>query len=183
MYLLYIFLVLLVLLILYTLFKNIRLYINSDEGKYCISLNKYVELVALWIKEELVLQMHLFPFKKKFYPMRPSKKEKEEVPEKSKQTKGKQKSFRPKKAHAKLVYNIIKTFKVKELKLNLDTDDYVINSYLFPIFFRLSRGSHQLNINYNGNMKLILDIRNNLYSIIKTFFIYKVSNFQSQLNN
>jgi len=74
MYLLYVFLALIVLLILYMLFKNIRLYINSDEAVYRISINRYVGLVALWVKEELVLQMRVFLFQKKFYPMRASKK-------------------------------------------------------------------------------------------------------------
>jgi len=82
-----------------------------------------------------------------------------------------------------MVLNIIKTFKVKELKLNLDTDNYITNAYLFPIFYRLSNGSRQLKVNYNGHVNLILDVRNNLYSIIKIFLIYKINNFLTHLKS
>jgi len=154
-----------------------RLYINSEEGIYRISLNRYIKLVILWVKEEIVLQTQLFLFEKKFYPMRPSEKNKKPVTEKGKKSKTSIKTFSPNKAKFRLVINMIKTFKVKELKVSVDTDNYIANAYLFPFFYRLSNGNRQLKINYNGDMKLVVDMRNNLYSIIKTFLSYKFNKF------
>jgi hypothetical protein len=50
--------------------------------------------------------------------------------------------------------------------LNVDTDDFVLNSYLFPLFYFLNRGPHEFKINYEGRASLQLRVENRLYRML-----------------
>ena len=72
----------------------------------------------------------------------------------------------------KRIKRLLYSFKILKFKLNLDTDDYVLNAYLFPIFSLLSsRGASQLGINYNGDFELQLLIENRLIRMIQAIII------------
>ena len=61
---------------------------------------------------------------------------------------------------------LLGTFQLKKFKLHLDTDDYVLNSYLFPIFYFLSGKNRELKINYNGELLLQMILENRLYRVL-----------------
>lgn len=62
---------------------------------------------------------------------------------------------------------VVNSFKVREFYLNLDTDDYILNSYLVPVFFFLSRNRNGWNINYKGESELRLSVENSPWRIIR----------------
>ena len=73
-----------------------------------------------------------------------------------------------------LAWRMMRTFKIRALRLTMDTDDYVLNAQLVPIFFGLSRGNVQLNTNFQGQWGLHLELENRLARLLKTlwpFFI------------
>ena len=53
----------------------------------------------------------------------------------------------------------------------MDTDDYVINAYLFPIFYFLNKENRQCTINYEGKVifEFLVENRgiNILYALLK----------------
>lgn len=75
----------------------------------------------------------------------------------------------------KLFWKIIRSFRLKQLRLNIDTGDVVRNAQLIPVFSVFyQRSQHiQLSINYTDTNEFILRIENNLGTIllyvIKTF--------------
>ena len=64
---------------------------------------------------------------------------------------------------------ILRSFEVKAFRLNLDTNNFVTNSYLYPLFYVLNHPLRQLNINYNGDSELLLIVENRLYKILFAF--------------
>ena len=62
---------------------------------------------------------------------------------------------------------VVRTFRVKKLVLDIDTGDVILNAYLFPVFFLLSNSSRKLNINYNGELIFILEMKNRVARIIR----------------
>ena len=55
---------------------------------------------------------------------------------------------------------ILKSFRVRRFRVEIDTDDYVLNAYLFPVFHLLSRG--RLQINFNGRNDIQIEITNRI---------------------
>ena len=115
--------------------------------------------IAFWEKDYSILQ---FKFN--------SKKKDKKKDKKKKKTK---RNFKKKGILAK---RILSSFSIQKLHLNIDTKNYILNGYLFPIFYHLTRISHgkpQLQINYKGKTEVDIHIRNRLinifYAVIKAF--------------
>lgn len=60
----------------------------------------------------------------------------------------------------KKMVRILKSFRVRRFRVEIDTDDYVLNAYLFPVFHLLSRG--RLQINFNGRNDIQIEITNRI---------------------
>ncbi|WP_428663127.1 hypothetical protein [Runella sp.] len=64
---------------------------------------------------------------------------------------------------------VLKTFQVHTFELSIDTDDYLLNAYLYPVFRLLSNSNYHLQINFTGDLSLKIIIENRPYRIIKAF--------------
>ncbi|MCD4728987.1 MAG: hypothetical protein K8R74_00170 [Bacteroidales bacterium] len=77
----------------------------------------------------------------------------------------------------KIIRKTIRSFKLKTLYLNLDTDDVISNACLIPVFANLHRDNINLNVNYAGDFEMIINIENNIFNIlvvtIKTYLHHK----------
>jgi hypothetical protein len=58
------------------------------------------------------------------------------------------------------ILRLINSFKVNAFKLELDTDDYVLNAWLFPAMELLRYRGVDISVNFNGMSGLRLDISN-----------------------
>ncbi|MBC8489315.1 MAG: hypothetical protein H8D45_25105 [Bacteroidetes bacterium] len=71
----------------------------------------------------------------------------------------------------------MKSFKLRRFNLNIDTDDVILNAFLIPVFTFVNRKNIWLNINYNGELSLILLVENRVINIllvmIRTFLKFK----------
>lgn len=65
---------------------------------------------------------------------------------------------------------ILLSFDIKRCQVNWDTDDYLLNAYLYPIAFFLRKKGKSLTINFQGKRDIDLIIENRLGRIIKSFF-------------
>jgi hypothetical protein len=55
-----------------------------------------------------------------------------------------------------MIYRILQSFRLIKMRVNFDTDDYILNAYLYPLFYFLSKNNRNLNINFNGDLYLEL---------------------------
>jgi hypothetical protein len=76
--------------------------------------------------------------------------------------------FKPK------IRELLTSFKIEKLKVNWDTDDYILNAYLYPITPFLRTPQKSLTINFEGKRDIQLIIENRLGRIIKSFFKSKI---------
>jgi hypothetical protein len=68
-------------------------------------------------------------------------------------------------------WHILKSSKVNNLYLCLDTGNVIVNANLFPVFELINeRPRINLNINYSGNFAFCVDVQNNLGNILRIFF-------------
>lgn len=79
------------------------------------------------------------------------------------------KSWKPKHP-LQLVRRLWRSFHLIRLRVDLDTDDYVWNAYLFPLF-RVTNpaGRKDWRINFKGRNELSLIVENRLYRLLYAF--------------
>lgn len=68
-----------------------------------------------------------------------------------------------------MIRRLLRTFRVRRFHLLLDTDDYVMNAFLFPVFYRFSGRNRQLHINFNGRTELAMEVTNRIWSLLWVF--------------
>jgi hypothetical protein len=61
---------------------------------------------------------------------------------------------------------VLRTFKVRKFRLNLDTDNYITNSLLFPLAYFAQRKGYQIGINYLGRQDVSIVVQNRLAKIL-----------------
>ena len=62
---------------------------------------------------------------------------------------------------------LLHSFKIERMKVNVDTDDYIINAYLFPVVQYLgNRYQRPLHINFLGINEIEISMRNRIFNLL-----------------
>ena len=70
------------------------------------------------------------------------------------------------------ILQVVRTFKIKEFVLNIDTGNCITNAKLYPLLSIAHLCKGQFNINFQGQNQLILQIENRPVRILKAFINY-----------
>nr|WP_297782862.1 hypothetical protein [uncultured Allomuricauda sp.] len=153
---------LVVLLVLGLLFVPIQIFIDTDTGKYYAGLKGLAKASFEPDEKELLrIRLKVLFYERCFYPLTKSSKPKQ--PTRKKKTKPKKRiAFRK-------VLRLIRSFEVKRFALDMDTGDYVANAKMYPVFVLLNHYVASFHINFENRNRLVLDVRNRPYRILKTF--------------
>jgi len=93
--------------------------------------------------------------------------------EKPKEVKEKKSNFHLKRSTLKKmprkIRSVLRSFRVQEFYLNIDTDDYATDALLYPVAVMFSRPNRQLSINFLGEVELRLQIQNNLQRMLRAY--------------
>lgn len=67
--------------------------------------------------------------------------------------------------------SVLKSFKVKRFYLDIDTNDYILNAYLYPAFFAIKQWKGlNIQVNFMGREEVDILIKNNLLRMGIAFF-------------
>lgn len=154
---------LLLLVLGWLLMAPIVLKIDTQEELCYLKWKGIAGVQLLVLADEVVLKIQVFFWKKNIYPL--SRSPKSPSAKHSLKPKKKKKRQLPWRKGKKL----LQSFTVQTFQLDLDTDDFVQNSYLFPIFYFLSNKRRQLRVNYSGQTVLKLVVQNRLYHLLKAW--------------
>lgn len=69
----------------------------------------------------------------------------------------------------KKMLRVLRTFRITQYELAIDTDDYVLNAQLYPLNFLPYAKGHLL-VNFNNENYLALTVRNRPWKILYAFF-------------
>ncbi len=145
--------------------------ISSNQGTVNIRYGKIAQAGIRTVKEDW-RYFFRFPFWKKegtFDELLLKKKKAKKV----KKEKEKSSSF-PSILQRKIRKNwkpVLKSFQCERLELDVDTDDYIINAYLYPVLQFLSlRFQKPLSINFRGETTIEIVISNKIGKILYAFW-------------
>lgn len=153
--------------ILWILFTPIVLQIDTLRGLYWVQWRGIASLRFNIQDDEPILSLRVWFWKKDFRLLASLSKSRKPNAEK----KAKKRKARKKRNWKRLGLRLLQSFKVTEFDLKLDTDDYVLNSYLYPVFHLLNSKSLQISINYQGESSLQLQIENRLIRLLKVVLL------------
>ncbi len=158
-------LLLLLLILLYGLINPITVLIDSRAETIRLT---WKGIGSVWVLGEMsnpVIRIRMLGWQKNIslLDLRGSSKKKELQKEK----KARNRSWkRPDWLTFQLIVRLLKTFQIQQLRLDLDTRDYLQNAYWYPVFWGLSRGNRQFRINFQGKSELVLVITNHPWRLV-----------------
>lgn len=164
---------LILLLLFWILFARLIFYVDTVTSEYYVSFGNQIKMDLFFMDGFPMLRAKIFFIQKEIDPLEPNtkkKKKKKEKKEKDKKEKTKKREIVDKPGLAKTairqIKKIIKTFNVKKFHLNIDTNDFIYNSYLAGLFSAINRGNLLLQTNYTGDFFLKINIQNRIVNIL-----------------
>ncbi|GAA4809997.1 hypothetical protein GCM10023330_16250 [Litoribaculum gwangyangense] len=112
------------------------------------------------------IRLNILLMKFYIYPLKRRKRGVRKIQEKFK--KKYQTEFK-KKPKLMKIFRVLRTFKVKQVYVNMDTGNYILNAKLYPIFSLLNYKFGNFHVNFLGQNELVLLIKNRPINIIKAF--------------
>jgi hypothetical protein len=160
----------------FILFAPLQLKIDSKLGVYHIDWGGIIEGNFIPDHDNLLqskLKLRILFWSRSIKPFLhrgksvKKKRSKKDISEASKKKKWKI----PFKHPIRKIRAILNSFQIKDFEMNVDTDDYVMNAYLYPVFHLFSSKYRHLKINYEGKLELRFWVKNSgarlLYAFIK----------------
>ena len=159
-------------IVIWLLLAPMVIYVDTQEKIYYAGIPgiKVVLTFEGWERLKVKVELPFFSF----YIKKRKGKPKSKYRDQAKKKKGVSTRRPPLTTLVHLAWRMMRTFRVRALRLTMDTDDYVLNAQLVPIFFGLSRGNVQLNTNFQREWGLHLELENRLARLLKAlwpFFI------------
>jgi len=148
-------LVVILLVFIYLLYVPVILNIDTVSNEYYLQIRGLAK--ASWEKHEVEIariKLRVFYFNFYFYPLRSLR-------------------FKKIKRVNRQYCRLASTFKLKKLRVDLDTGDFTLNAKLYPVFALLNYRFGGMHINYNGRNQLALQIENRPIYIIKELLTIK----------
>ena len=132
------------------LFTPISVDIDSETNQYQLAWGRILTFNFIPLKNDFLFRLKVVFWKKDWsiFELKTEKKEPKSKPDRKSKT-----SFKKAKTWMKVVG---KSFKIRTFHLNLDTDNYITNAYLFPIFYFLNFRKGNWKINFEGKTELRL---------------------------
>lgn len=160
-----IFLVIIVSLILGLLFLPIIIFIDTTSNQYYIRFKGVFKISFEKHDLEIFrLRLKILFFNFYFYPLKAKtvKKDKKAIQHKLE---------KPKKHIAiRKIIRFIRTFKVKNCLINIDTGNCILNAKLYPLFAFLNYNHGNFFINYQGQNQFFLVLENKPINILKSYY-------------
>ncbi len=155
----------LALFLLWILFAPLIIRVDSDNQRYSLSLPGIFK--AIVVPDDTLFHIRLWVL---FIPFRmdPLGKTMRRVegPGRRDQKKGRRNISKLMRARIIALKEVTRSFKLKKLSLNLDTDDFILNSHLVPVFTTINYRDVNLTINYEGEISLFMVLTNRIASLL-----------------
>lgn len=176
----------LIVLLIYLLLIPLYVFISTPESRYEAGLGR---ILKIWITADpeylLKVWIKIFFYRMEIKPFE-FKERKVKAPTKKESQKKKRKlTFKRIKLILRLLWKVVSSFKLLQLKLNIDTGDVIHNAHLVPVFSMVYGENIQLTINFDDKNEFILHFENNigtiLFQIITTFIKHRIKNIKNGL--
>jgi hypothetical protein len=160
-------------LLLWILFAPVIIFLHTDAKRYHVVLPGIIKMAIVPSPDIFYIRGWIFFIPFKYRPFQGKKRKRKEKPEKPKP----KAKLRMLSGNAQLIKDAIRSFRIRKLMLDIDTDDFMLNAWLVPAFSMVNGGNIQLRANFEGYSSLILDMRLRLGTLLWIFIRNKYKSF------
>jgi hypothetical protein len=166
---------LLILLLIWVLVVPVIIYMDTYHNRYILALPGIFKAIAVPSEYLFHIRGRIFciPFTYNPFLRKPDKKKKEKETEKSAEKRRLKKTLR----NLKLVIRVLRSFKIRKLELNIDTDDFMLNAWLITVFSTVNSRNIQMRANFMGYASLLFDLRIRIGTLLWIFIMNKIKSF------
>ena len=165
--------IVLVLLLVILLVTKICVEIDTTIHLYRVSWGKVVRGSVVPSEDDFYLQLFIFGYQKKWSLLRILVKNgNKKAKAKNEKTKRKTRSN----FSARTAFDLLKSFRVKKLHLNIDLNNAIWNAWLYPVGYFISKNNIQCTTNFEGRNELILEIVNRPIWLVHQFIKTSLKN-------
>lgn len=158
-------------LLAWILVAPIIIFLDTDHNRYFLSLPGIFKAMVVPSEHLFHIRFRIFliPFTYNPFTGKPEKKKKEK----------KIKKRKPKKISGlfRLLIQVLRSFRIRKLELDIDTDDYILNAWLIPVFSTVNSDNIQMRANFEGYASLLLDLRTRIGTLLWIYIINKIQSF------
>lgn len=166
-------LALLLLLIFWVIMTSLILYINTDQNMYYLKLTSIAKIQLIFDEKLFLFRLRIFFLNFNIDPFKFSKKKKRKKEFKPEMKKRKSHRFTFSQGR-KLVIDIIASFKIKRLSVEIDSGDVVTNAWLVPAFIFANRSNIHLSVNNSGLNSFELKLQNRIIKLLYIFLKFLI---------
>jgi hypothetical protein len=152
-------------LMAWTLFGPVIIYLKTETNRYQLMLPGIFKAVIVQTDELFHIRGWIFFIPYRFDPFTGSKwrkKRKAGHPDERKWPELRS-------GNIQMMIDAFRSFRIRKLHLDLDTEDFVLNAWLVPAFTLINTDQIQLKVNFEGTSSLVLDLRTRLGSLLWIF--------------
>ncbi|TND01480.1 MAG: hypothetical protein FD123_4251 [Bacteroidetes bacterium] len=155
-------LVLILSVIFYLLLAPFFIIIDTNTGLFQFRFHRLADFRLVLNENEMMLYMRIAWWKKESDLLNPGERKKR-LPAPVKTKKRKRRKPVPFRKIMRMVIAVIRSFRVKQCYISIDTGNMPLNGILYPWFFLLSRRTGQnIMINFRGEETIVLRLQNSL---------------------
>lgn len=151
-------------LLLWVILAPILLNIDTKNHKYQLSLFRMISVDFRRMDTDLFVHMHNMLFSKTFKIDVLEQITRRRAKKIQPQVKSKKNRFS---LSGRKMWRLFRTFKVRNLKLRIDTGDYYYNGLLYPIRFLINGRNRDVQFVFGGDNELVLVVENRLIRMLR----------------
>ena len=155
-------------MLIWVLYAPMVLCVDSFHHRYYVSVGGLMKIEPMVDQDQVLLRISL-PFYR--FNVNPNQQRKQ-VREVEEPAEVKKKTGPPLKPsfYFNRVMEVLRTFSVRHLVVDIDTGNFTTNAKLTPVVWLLNQGQGQFRLNYHGNVNLWIEIENRLVRMVPIVF-------------
>ena len=148
--------------LLWLLLGPVILFLNTDTNRYHVALPGIFKVAVVPTPELFHIRGWIFFVPFRYHPFKARKDKKKEKP-----VRPKKKKKRPKlSGNTRMIAGAIRSVRIRRLHLDIDTDDFILNAWLVPVFTYVNSENIRMTANFEGRASLLLDLRVRLGTLL-----------------
>jgi len=156
----------LIALLLGLLLSPFILQVDTRRNEYALRWQGLASATIIPLKDDLLLRLRLPFWRKDFSIFQLMLKPTQNKPTRTRGATSKSKSTSKWRFTWNRFFKVLKSFRVHYFRMELDTDDYVTNAYLYPAFYYMNTPTRYVAINFQGRNQCAFRVQNRLASIL-----------------
>ena len=151
----------LLVLLAWVLIAPLSLKADTYRNEYYLRWGGIGKAELIPLSDDILIRLRVAFWKKDFYPLHPpNAKEKKKTKTKERKKRKSQQTFPFRRA-----IKALKSFSIKYFRLDVDTEDFIWNAYLWPVVYWIEPLRRHVTVNFQGKNECRLLIQNRIWRL------------------